>query len=100
MFNLEKIGKGHGVQHSHWSHSMANINLYSSALEHFSLALTFLLYSHFKFRDLENVGQSHDVQHSQWNHSMANINLHKSHNGNFCASSYRLRDINISNFRP
>ena len=29
---------------------------------------------------------------------MANINMHKSHNGHFCASSYRLGDINILNF--
>ena len=29
---------------------------------------------------------------------MANINLHRSHWRHFCASSYRLRDINIFNF--
>ena len=27
-FDLENEGQGHGVQHFHWSHSMANINLY------------------------------------------------------------------------
>ena len=30
MFDLENIGKGHGAQHSQWSHSIANINLYKS----------------------------------------------------------------------
>ena len=27
-FDLENLGKGHGVQHSKWSSSMANIDLY------------------------------------------------------------------------
>ena len=27
---LENLGLGHGLQHSQWSHSMANINLYKS----------------------------------------------------------------------
>ena len=33
-------------------------------------------------------------------HSIANINLHRSHKEHFCASSFRLRDINILTFWP
>ena len=35
-----KFWLGYGIQHSQWSHSMANINLHKVILEHFSLALT------------------------------------------------------------
>ena len=48
MFYLKNEGQGHRVQHSQWSHSMANINLYKShistslkvILDQFSLGLT------------------------------------------------------------
>ena len=30
MFYLENEGQGHGVKHSQWFHSIANINLYKS----------------------------------------------------------------------
>ena len=39
-FDLENVGQGHGVQHSQWSYSIVNINLYKVIIEHFSLALT------------------------------------------------------------
>ena len=39
-------------------------------LAHFSLALTFSRYSHFRILDLEYVGQDHGVQHSKWYYSM------------------------------
>ena len=38
--DLENIGQGHDVQHSQWRHSMTNINLYKSRIEHFALAIT------------------------------------------------------------
>ena len=28
MFDLEDEGQGHGLQHSQWCHSMANISIY------------------------------------------------------------------------
>ena len=44
IHDLENVGQGHDVQHSQWSHSMANINLYNIKviLEHFLLALIVL----------------------------------------------------------
>ena len=106
MSERDIFGKGHGVQHSQWSHSMENIKLCKSrnwgffAFRFFPLRgfFQFSSYSHFKFRDFDIVGQSRDVQHSHWHHSMANINLH-SHNGHFWACSYRLRNIIILNIR-
>ena len=50
--------------------------------------------------DLANLGQGNLVHHSQLCRSIANINLHKSNTEHFCASSYRLREINILNFWP
>ena len=55
-----------------------------------ALSLTVSKILIFKKNYLENCGQDH----------MTNINLHKSHNVHFCASSYRLRDINILNCYP
>ena len=40
MFDLENDGKGHGIQHSQWRHSIANINVGKSHLTHFIIALT------------------------------------------------------------
>ena len=93
-FALENLGLYHGVQHSQWSRSMANINLYKShSWTFFAIALIvfeiltlqtsvivilehllspFARYSHSKIRDLENVDQDHDLQHLQWHDSMAN----------------------------
>ena len=40
IFDLENESQGHGIQHSQWSHSMANVNLYKSHTWTCSLALT------------------------------------------------------------
>ena len=58
MFKFEN-GQVHGIQHSQWSHSIANINLFKSHAS-FSQAL-FSRYSHLKIHDLESLGQAHDV---------------------------------------
>ena len=68
MFDFEIEDQGHRVQHSQWSHSMANVNLlkgYNRAFFYQFSPLPFSRYSHFKIRDLENVCQCQDVQHSQ-----------------------------------
>ena len=51
MFDLENEDQGHGVQHSQWSHSMANIStIVKVILKHFSLVLTV-----FKLLTFQNV---------------------------------------------
>ena len=70
MCELENLGKYHGVQHSQWFHSMADINILGYF---FASWYHFRFYSHFKIRDLENVSQFRDLQHSRWSHSMINI---------------------------
>ena len=73
MFYFENEGQGHGVQYSHWSHSMANTTSIEAVLKHFSLAITvFSRYLHCEIGDHKNVGQDHDVPDSQLGHSMAN----------------------------
>ena len=70
--HLENVGQCHGVQHSLWSYSMANINIYTRRTGAFFASFHGFRDNHFKIRDLENVGEGHDVQHSQWLRSMAN----------------------------
>ena len=63
MFDLENEGQSHGVQHSQWSHSMVNINLYRSHTFAFFASSSFSRYSRLKMCDLENLGQGYNVQH-------------------------------------
>ena len=74
--DLENLGQGHTGQHSQWSHSMANINLYKCHTTSFSLALT--VFEIFTFRNAwpwKCRSKSWCFQHSQWRHSMANTLL-------------------------
>ena len=92
MFDLENLGKGHGVHHSQWSHSMAHINIY----RRHNLALSCC--SH-RFPDIKNcyVGSSHGVQHSQRRHLMASTDVLLDDNSNVYSISHQLRDIRKSN---
>ena len=59
MFDLENLGQGHRVQHSQFSHSIANINIYKSLNWAFFVGWLswFSRKQHSEFCDLENVGQ-------------------------------------------
>ena len=92
--DLENLGQGHVVQHSQWSQSMANINLYKSHMRSI-----FVSSHHFwdryisKFVTLKKIGQGHDVQHLQWLHSMAYMTSYLIAIVMFALSLNRLRDI-------
>ena len=38
MFDLEKVGHGHGVQLSQWCNLLANINIHKNHLMHFTVS--------------------------------------------------------------
>ena len=65
--DLENLGPDYGVQHSQWTHSTANINIYKSHTWALFVSThwqsLFSRYSYFKMCDLDNIGQVHDVQH-------------------------------------
>ena len=74
MFDLAKLGHGHGLQHSQRFHSMANNNLCKNHMTHVCTVSEKIT---FKICDLEIWGQCRRVQYSQWSHLMENINLYK-----------------------
>ena len=79
-----------------WCHSMANVNLRHSRSTRFYAIFSVFEILTFQTFDLESLGQRSPDTTLTWRHSMANINLYMSHSPNFCADSYRLRNINIS----
>ena len=81
-------------QNSQWRHLMANT--ISDFL--YDANSNVCIFQPIEKFDFENVGQGHWVQYSQLLHSIANISLHKIHGEHICASSYRLRYINILYF--
>ena len=70
MFDLQKVGHGHGVQLSQLHHSMANIQICKRLPHIFALALTVSDIKILSF-ELQNIGQGSGVQFSQLHHSMA-----------------------------
>ena len=71
-FYLENgVSQVRGVQHLRWSHSIANINFYTSKLWAFFVntnrlkCIIYCVFTYFhKFCDLENIYQGHD-EHAQ-----------------------------------
>ena len=74
---------------------MANINLHKTIYSIFAQALTVGEKLVLLMFYLELLGQGRVVAKRNLHHSIANINLHNSHTERFCASSYRLRELNI-----
>ena len=59
---VENKGQGHGVQHSQWWQSMANIKIYKRRVLHLCTSLTV---SEITFKIFEKVGQGYGVQLSK-----------------------------------
>ena len=65
MCDLENIGQGHDVQHSHCQHSIALSFSIKAAVDLSSQYLTDIKCYEFQtIFHFENIGQGHDVQHS------------------------------------
>ena len=77
IFLFKKVDQDHGVQISHWYHSMANITIYKRLSHIFVLALTvsdILIFLNF---DLQKLGQCHILQFLHWHCSMENIKIYR-----------------------
>ena len=72
-FDLEKLGKCHRLQHSHFDDQYKPP--YNLILSVFVSAHRFRDIHISKFGDLENIGQEHDIQHLQWRHSLVDTRL-------------------------
>ena len=55
MFDLENDCQGHGVQYSHWRHSMANINVCKTHWTHFRVSIHRFQDINIQDFDLENL---------------------------------------------
>ena len=76
MFDLQKVGHGHGMQFAQLHHSMTNVKIYKYFSHSFPLALTALDIK-FQIVYLQEVGQGHWVQFWQWHHSMTIVRMYK-----------------------
>ena len=65
MFNLHKVGQGHGVQFLQIHHSMANIKMYTCLPQIFTLALNFSELYKFLMFNFQKIVQGHALTFSQ-----------------------------------
>ena len=98
MFDLENESRAHGVQHSRWSHSMANINLYRSHtwafFSSFHLFRDILISKFVTLKMLVKV-MMYNIYSSviQWQIP----DFWPDSNSNVCSISHRLQDFRNSN---